>query len=100
MADGDRLTHDDCLPASAREANDRKNLLAVNLSLAANALLAVLRTGVGILGHSPALLADGINSTSDAVYLAIVRVFMRLAPNHPTASTPSATANWRRLPAW
>ena len=44
-----------------RESNDRRNLVAVNLSLAANLVLAVARTGMGILGHSPALLADGIN---------------------------------------
>ena len=58
---------------STRESNERRNLVAVNLSLAANLVLAVpSRTGVGILGHSPAYLADGINSTSDVVYLSMV----------------------------
>lgn len=70
------------------ESNDRKNLLAVNLSLAANVLLAVLKTFVGIVGHSPALLADGVNSTSDVVYLVIVRVFMRLAGKPPDREHP------------
>ena len=70
------------------DANDRKNLLAVNLSLAANVLLAVLKTCVGIVGHSPALLADGIMSTSDVVYLVIVRVFMRLAGEPPDREHP------------
>ncbi|HUT09501.1 MAG TPA: cation diffusion facilitator family transporter [Thermoguttaceae bacterium] len=70
------------------EANDQKNLLAVNLSLAANVVLAALKTSVGILGHSPALLADGIMSTSDVVYLVIVRVFMRLAGKPPDAEHP------------
>ncbi len=70
------------------ESLDRKNLLAVNLSLAANVLLAVLKTTVGILGHSQALLADGINSTSDVVYLAIVRAFMRLARKPPDREHP------------
>ncbi|MGO8752455.1 MAG: cation transporter [Thermoguttaceae bacterium] len=62
--------------------------MAVNLSLAANLVLAVARTGVGILGHSPALLADGINSTSDVVYLSIVRVFMRLVGKPPDREHP------------
>ena len=70
------------------ERNDRKNLLAVNLGLAANALLAVLKTSVGILGHSPALLADGINSTSDVVYLVIVRIFMGRAGKPPDREHP------------
>lgn len=52
---------------------------AVSLALAANILLAVLKTGVGIVGHSPALLADGINSTSDVVYNIVVSVFVRAA---------------------
>jgi len=53
--------------------------LAVNLGLGANILLAVLKTIMGVLGHSPALVADGINSTSDVAYYVVVRVFMRLA---------------------
>ncbi|MBN1146183.1 MAG: cation transporter [Anaerolineales bacterium] len=53
--------------------------MAVNLGLVANVFLAALKTSVGILGHSPALLADGINSTSDVAYYLVVAVFMRLA---------------------
>ena len=52
---------------------------AVSFALAANILLAVLKTGIGILGHSPALLADGINSTSDVVYNIVVSIFVRAA---------------------
>ena len=58
---------------------DRRNNQAVNLALVANAGLAVLKTAVGILGHSSALLADGINSTSDVAYGIIVKVFIRMA---------------------
>ena len=54
-------------------------MLAVNLGLAANVLLSALKTTIGIIGHSPALLADGINSTSDTAYYIVVRVFMGLA---------------------
>jgi cation diffusion facilitator family transporter len=61
------------------EQRERRSMLAVNLGLGANILLAALKTTVGILGHSPALLADGINSTSDVAYYIIVRVFIGLA---------------------
>ncbi len=56
-----------------------RSLFAVNLGLAANVLLAALKTSIGVLGHSPALLADGINSTSDVAYYVVVRVFLQLA---------------------
>ena len=39
----------------------------------------MLKTAIGILGHSPALLADGINSTSDVAYGIAVNIFMRLS---------------------
>jgi len=58
---------------------DHKSFLAVKLGLFTNAFLAVMKTFMGIIGHSPALLADGINSTSDVAYYIIVQVFMRLA---------------------
>lgn len=52
---------------------------AVNLSLGFNIILAVVKTAIGIIGHSPALLADGINSTSDVVYNIVVSIFVRRA---------------------
>ena len=61
------------------EHREHRSLLAVNLGLGANIFLAVIKTAIGVLGHSPALLADGINSTSDVAYYVVVRVFMRLA---------------------
>ncbi|NLX99890.1 MAG: cation transporter [Rhodopirellula sp.] len=70
------------------ENRDRNNLVAVNLGLIANALLALLKTAVGIVGHSPALLADGINSTSDTAYLIVVRIFMREAHKPPDSEHP------------
>jgi len=69
-------------------AKDRKNLLAVNLSLGANVLLAGLKIGVGIVGHSPALLADGINSTSDVAYMLFVRVLVGVARKPPDREHP------------
>ena len=52
---------------------------AMNLALGTNIVLAILKTGVGIVGHSQALLADGINSTSDVVYNIVVSIFVRRA---------------------
>lgn len=51
--------------------------LSVNLALVANVILAILKTTVGIYAHSSALLADGINSTSDVVYNSAVAFFIR-----------------------
>ena len=53
--------------------------LSVGLGLGANIVLALVKSIVGILGSSPALLADGINSTSDVVYYLVVSVFVRAA---------------------
>jgi cation diffusion facilitator family transporter len=50
---------------------------SINLALVANILLAILKTTVGIFAHSSALLADGINSTSDVVYNTAIAIFIR-----------------------
>lgn len=71
-----KVNNDTTMAADLRQ---KKSILAINVGLAANALLAVLKTSVGILGHSPALLADGINSTSDVAYGIVVNIFMRLS---------------------
>lgn len=57
----------------------KKSSLAVNLGLFANILLAILKITFGVTAHSPALLADGVNSTSDVAYYIVVAVFMRLS---------------------
>lgn len=62
----------------SRERN-RMGLLAVQVGLAANTVLALLKCSIGIIGHSPALLADGINSTSDVAYGVVMAIFMKLA---------------------
>lgn len=61
------------------ELRHRRSMLAINIGLGANLLLAAVKTTIGIMGHSTALLADGINSTSDVVYYIIVRIFMAFA---------------------
>ena len=58
---------------------DRKSLWAVNLGLGINIILSVVKTTFGVLSHSPALLAEGINSTSDVAYYVVASIFVRLA---------------------
>ncbi len=67
---------------------ERQGQLTVNLGLISNIFLAALKTAFGIFGHSPALLADGINSTSDVAYYIVVMVFMRLASKPADAEHP------------
>ena len=61
------------------EQRDRKSMIPVNLGLGVNIFLAGLKTFVGVVGHSPALLAEGINSTSDVAYYVAASIFMRMA---------------------
>ncbi len=58
---------------------DRKSLWAINLGLGFNILLSIVKTTFGVLAHSPALLAEGINSTSDVAYYVVAGIFVRLA---------------------
>jgi cation diffusion facilitator family transporter len=64
---------------------DRKSLWAVNLGLGTNIFLSAAKTTFGVLGHSPALLAEGINSISDVAYYVVASIFVRLA-NKPADS--------------
>jgi cation diffusion facilitator family transporter len=61
-----------------RERN-RKSIWAVNLGLGVNIFLSFVKTAFGILGNSPALLAEGINSVSDVAYYVVAGIFVRLA---------------------
>src|SRR5512145_1501731 len=58
---------------------DQKSLWAVNLGLGINIILSAVKTIFGVLGHSPALLAEGINSISDVAYYVVAAIFVRLA---------------------
>jgi cation diffusion facilitator family transporter len=58
---------------------DRKSIWAVNLGLGVNIILSAVKTTVGVLGHSPALLAEGINSVSDVAYYVVAGIFVRMA---------------------
>jgi cation diffusion facilitator family transporter len=59
-----------------------------NVGLAANVALAAAKTAFGILGHSAALLADGVNSTSDVAYYLVVKVFIVFAGRPPDREHP------------
>ncbi len=61
------------------DQRDQKSIASINLGLTANVFLAAIKTAVGILGHSPALLAEGINSTSDVAYYVVASIFVRMA---------------------
>jgi cation diffusion facilitator family transporter len=61
------------------DQRNRQSNQAVLLTLIINIILAIVKTAIGIFGHSPALLADGINSTSDVVYNIVVSFFVRAA---------------------
>ncbi|MBN1758098.1 MAG: cation transporter [Chitinispirillaceae bacterium] len=65
----------------ALEKHQRERIAGrmVNAGLLVNIILAILKVSVGIIGHSRALLADGINSTSDVAYYIAVKIFTRLA---------------------
>ncbi len=58
---------------------DRRANLTINLGLFFNIILSILKTTMGILGKSSALLADGINSSSDVVYYIAVKIFLHHA---------------------
>jgi cation diffusion facilitator family transporter len=73
---------------SNSDERHRRGQVVVRLGLVSNIFLAALKTVVGVLGHSPALLADGINSTSDVAYYLVVMVFMRLSRKPPDQAHP------------
>lgn len=61
------------------EKRRKKAEMVVNVGLFCNAVLALVKVLAGIIGHSQALLADGINSISDVIYFIAVKIFVRLA---------------------
>ncbi len=67
---------------------DELTTKTVNLGLICNVLLSILKTSIGILGHSSALLADGINSSSDVMYYVAVKIFMHQAKKPADAEHP------------
>src|ERR1700724_3237373 len=65
-----------------------RGLRAVALSIVTNALLAFVKCGAGILGHSYALVADGVESMSDVVSSIVVYTGLRLAARPADSDHP------------
>jgi len=81
-----------------KERNDACDF-AVDLGLYSNIFLALLKTTVGIVGHSAALLADGINSTSDFIYYVAVKIFVRLSRMPPDDEHPYGHSQFETIAA-
>jgi cation diffusion facilitator family transporter len=75
-------------PTPDSEKRARGGQRVVNLGLLWNVLLATGKITMGVIGHSTALLSDGINSTSDVAYYVVVKAFMRLAGQPPDPEHP------------
>lgn len=73
--------------------------MAVLLGLFSNIVLAAVKTGIGVIGHSPALLADGINSTSDVAYYVVVGIFVRMANKPADDSHPYGHSQFESIGA-
>src|SRR3989338_1076300 len=66
-----------------------KTILIVSLiNASVNALLAVIKIFIGKLGHSQALIADGIHSFSDLISDAMVFIAARASIQHPDKEHP------------
>ena len=75
-------------PTPDLEQREKKGQRVVNLGLVWNIILAAGKTAMGIVGHSTALLSDGINSTSDVAYYIVVKIFMKMAGRPPDPEHP------------
>ncbi len=73
---------------SRRAASYAKGLRAVVISFVANAALAAAKIMAGLLGHSYALIADGIESTMDIISSIVVWSSLRISAVPPDSSHP------------
>jgi cation diffusion facilitator family transporter len=81
------------------DQRSKQSNLALMLGLIANIVLAILKTSIGLIGHSPALLADGINSTSDVVYYLVVGIFIRAAHKPADVDHPYGHTQYENIGA-
>jgi cation diffusion facilitator family transporter len=74
------------VPFSVRElSHDRENRMAARTNLIFNVLLMVAKLMVGIVGHSEALIADGLHSGADVFSSVAVIVGLTVAGKPPDA---------------
>lgn len=69
------------------------------LSVAVNVVLAVLKVTVGLVGHSNALIADGIESSLDTVSAAMIWLALRYAERPPDSDHPYGHGKMESLAA-
>jgi len=70
------------------ESRIRTAIRAAQYSMAGNLLMAVVKIVVGILGHSFAMIADGIESTSDIFSSILVWIGLKYASRPPDRNHP------------
>ncbi|MCK9246176.1 MAG: cation diffusion facilitator family transporter [Anaerolineaceae bacterium] len=86
-------------PPLEQDQRARLSATVINLSLVANVILALLKTIVGIFAHSSALLADGINSSSDVLYNAVIVILMRASRKPPDEEHPYGHSQFESIGA-
>ena len=77
-----------------RRNNDEKRCTLVGMT--SDVFLSVLKIATGIVGHSSAILADGIHSISDTVTDALVYAMVVRERTSATAMAGGNTRRWRR----
>lgn len=70
------------------ERRDVTTRRALRVALTSNVVLAASKVAVGVTVHSPALLADGINSATDVAYTIAARHFVLRAAEPPDDDHP------------
>ena len=81
------------LPADTKiddqgSVRNRLSQLVILFSLFSNLFLALLKITAGITGQSSALLADGINSSSDVIHSFVLNFFFKLSRKPPDKEHP------------
>ena len=74
--------------AAETEQQVRRGLRSSLISIASNFLLAMCKCAAGVIGHSFALVADGIESTTDVFSSIVVYLGLRLAMKPPDKEHP------------
>ena len=74
--------------AAETEQQVRRGLRSSLISIASNFLLAMCKCAAGLLGHSFALVADGIESTTDVFSSIVVYLGLRVAMKPPDKEHP------------
>jgi divalent metal cation (Fe/Co/Zn/Cd) transporter len=66
----------------------QKGLIAAGVGMAVNIVLAIVKIVTGILGNSYALIADGIESTTDIISSLVVWTGLKISTHPPDDDHP------------